>query len=258
MSTQEQITIQAMRTLYSESDISSHFGNPDRNLEDDDGNRTEVSLIRDYIPTGGQVLVVGCAGGQESFAFLRAGYKVTGVDIVPAFIESARRHAHDKGFADRACFEVVDGFHWPVENESCDAVSMLANFLMHVPSREMRRALFAECFRVLRVEGVVLMEGLDRVHPGNQLDRPKWEPERSENMEKKKQWGFADESGAVVVPFHPCKGHVNAETIAPSYRADPSELWAEVEASGLRVIRVQMEEDPKKLNPSVVVVAAKD
>ena len=255
----ERITIERARALYREPDVLAHYSNPDRNVDNESFCRRELAMLRDHVRDNGHVLVVGCAGGQESFAFLRAGYTVTGVDIVPEFIEAARRHAKEKGFENQARFEVVDGFEWPVDDASCDAVSMLANFLIYLPSRAMRTAVFTECMRVLKRGGVALMEDEDRTHPSLKMRRkPDWEPDRSEDAEKKAEWNLKDEPGAFVAPGHPCSGHKNAKTLVPRYLADPRELWAEVEESGLRVIRVQTEQSPTEEGASVVIVAVKD
>ena len=181
---QEQITLEAMRALYTEPDIQSHFGNPDRNIDRKDLCDWELSLLREYVDEHAHILDVGCAGGQEAFAFLRAGYRVTGIDIVPEFIDAARRLARDTGFEGRARFELVQGFDWPVDDEVVDGVCMMTNFLMHLPTREIRGRVFQECYRVLRPGGAVMMEGPDRTHPGRHLERPSWEPERDECIDQ--------------------------------------------------------------------------
>ena len=50
--------------------------------------RIYLSVMRD----GDRVLLVGCGGGRELLALGARGYRVTGIDQVPALIEAARRH----------------------------------------------------------------------------------------------------------------------------------------------------------------------
>jgi len=252
------ITIELARSQYQEPDILAHFSNPDRNADNPELCHWELSLLKDHGRDGGHILVVGCAGGQESFPFLKAGYQVTGIDIVPEFIQFAREHAKRKGFEDRARFEVVDDFHWPVGDGTCDMVCMMTGFLAYLPARFIRKIVFSECFRVLAPGGVVMMSGPDRTHPATKLERPTWEPKDPEDLEKKSEWGLTDEPGVVVKPGHPCKGDVNAKTIVPEYEADPREFWDEVESCGLRVIRIQMVQEPNDPWPDVALVAAKD
>jgi 2-polyprenyl-3-methyl-5-hydroxy-6-metoxy-1,4-benzoquinol methylase len=48
---------------------------------------------------GTRLLDAGCGTGQYAIAFAKRGYVVSGVDIAPAMIERARRHAADAGVA---------------------------------------------------------------------------------------------------------------------------------------------------------------
>lgn len=61
-----------------------------------------------------------------------------------------------------------------------------------------------------------------------------------------------------MTPHHPCSGIANARTLVPTYDGDPREVWAEVESSGLRVIRLCLEEDAAARNPTFTMVAVKD
>lgn len=253
----ERNTIRAVRQLYQEPDIRGHFGNPDRHGAGP-GCPWEVELVRTHVPAGGHILVVGCGGGEESFAFAAVGYTVTGVDIVPEFIEGARRHAVAKGLANRTAFELVDGFEWPVSDGSCDGVSMLRNFLTYLPSRAIRRAVFTESVRVLAPGGAVLMECPDRTHPGRRQPAPAWEPDRPDSPALLAEWGLAGEPGVAAKPHHPCRGDANAHTLVPIYEGDPREVWEEVESCDLRVVRLQREEDHAARNPTFTMVAFRD
>jgi len=252
----ERATIRAVRQLYREPDILRHFGDPDRH--GGRGCEWELELARSYVRAGGHILVVGCGGGEESLAFAEAGCTVTGVDIVPEFIEGARRHAVAKGLAERTRFELVEGFEWPVADGSCDGVSMLRNFLSYLPSRAMRHAVFTECVRVLAPGGAALIECGDRTHPGRLQPPPSWEPDRPDDPMLLAEWGLSDEPGVTARPHHPCKGDANARTLVPTYDGDPREVWAEVGACGLRVVRVYLEEDAAARNPTFTMVAFRD
>ncbi len=55
-------------------------------------------LFRDGgVPAGGRVLDLACGVGRHSIELARLGYRVTGVDISPVFIERARELAKDAG-----------------------------------------------------------------------------------------------------------------------------------------------------------------
>jgi RNA polymerase sigma factor (sigma-70 family) len=242
------ITIDAFRTLYREPDILAHFANPDRNADNPDLCAVELALARRYGGDSRHVLVIGCAGGQDSFAFAEAGYTVTGLDIVPEFIEAARHHAETKGCEDRARFELVDGFQWPVGDGSCGFVCMSSGFLYHLPAGVIRRAVFSECRRALFAGGAVMMDGPDRTHPVTQAEMESVS-KLPEYRQKKAEWHLSNEVGAAVNRDHPCSRR-EARTAHPQYYGDPREVWAELADAGLRVVQVESEENPNG-DPSV-------
>ena len=254
---QRKIVIERTKLLYREPDILAHYCDPDRDFAGGEKPHAR-SMAEKYVRRCGHILVVGCAGGLEAFWFTEDGFTVTGVDIVPELIEAARGHAKRKGYENRVRFELVGGFQWPVEDETCDGVCMMQNLLMHLPSRDIRKAVFTECFRVLGSGGVAMMQAPDRTHPGPNLTRPEWEPDNPEDFEKKAEWGLQDEPGVSVDRKHVCKGDANAKTLYPRFEADPNELREEVESCGFRVLRVQCDEDHKTRWPTVIVVARKD
>ena len=49
------------------------------------------------VPTGGRVLDLACGVGRHSIELAKLGYRVTGVDISPVFIERARELAEEAG-----------------------------------------------------------------------------------------------------------------------------------------------------------------
>jgi SAM-dependent methyltransferase len=67
-------------------------------------------LICNLAPCGGDwtALDVGCGSGRYAIEFLRRGAaRVVGIDLAPAMIEIARRHAADVSVAERADFRVT-------------------------------------------------------------------------------------------------------------------------------------------------------
>jgi SAM-dependent methyltransferase len=238
----ERTTIEQIRAAYQEPDVCAHYSKPDRNVMEPStpDNWWAVLAMKDIVEQGGRVLVLGCAGGQEAFAIVRAGYHVHGLDLVPEFIDAARSYAKSRCVEDRARFELVDGYAWPVEDASFDAVTWLANGLSNLPTRDIRMTVFRECNRVLVPGGVAFFDCDDRTRPGRESETPPpWEPDRSEDLSRKAAWGLLDEPGAIVAPNHPCKGHVNTKILYPRYEADPREVWDEIEACGLRVFRLE-------------------
>jgi len=253
----DRIALEQTRLKYRDPDALAHFSNPDRHTGAPGW--WGIANMAEYVENGGHVLVVGCAGGIEAFALLEAGFRVTGIDIVPEFIDAARRHAEEKGVADRAEFEVVDGFEWPLEGSSCDAVTMLANMPSYLPTTEIRRQVFRECYGVLREHGAVFLDCDDRTNPAwRDYTPPDWAPDGSEDLEKKAAWGVSDVPGVVVRPSHPCRGDATTEHVAPTYEMSPHEAWEEIESARLFVHTVIRDRPSAKKPWRVRIIATKD
>jgi len=60
------------------------------------------------VPAGGRVLDAPCGIGRHATRLAELGYRTTGVDLSPLFIERARRRAAEAGVATRASFHVGD------------------------------------------------------------------------------------------------------------------------------------------------------
>lgn len=114
-----------------------------------------------------RVMDLGCGlGGPSRYLAATFGCKVTGIDLSPAFIDSATYLTARCGLSDRVTFQVGDALHLPFDDASFDAV-----FLQHVVMNvEDRTALYAEVRRILAPGGrlaiydLVLRDG-DVVYP---------------------------------------------------------------------------------------------
>src|SRR3712207_3586693 len=69
---------------------------------------------------GTRVLDVACGSGNLSLPAARAGARVTGVDIAPNLIETARRRALDSGL--KIDFDEGDAEQLPYGDESFDTI----------------------------------------------------------------------------------------------------------------------------------------
>src|SRR5690242_10826958 len=72
------------------------------------------------IPSGARLLDVGCGAGQLALIAARAGLQVTGCDISPNWLESARQRAAEEGL--NATFEEGDAEDLPYPDGGFDAV----------------------------------------------------------------------------------------------------------------------------------------
>jgi cyclopropane fatty-acyl-phospholipid synthase-like methyltransferase len=106
-------------------------------------------LDRLGVTPGMRLLDVGCGIGGTSRMAAMAGAAVTGVDLTPAFVETARRLSDEVGLGDRTRFLTTAGESVPLDDGSVDAAA-LVHVGMNVPDKT---ALFAEVHRVLRPGG---------------------------------------------------------------------------------------------------------
>lgn len=123
----------------------------------------EISGIHEHLVAelhpqpGERWLDVGTGTGAVATLAARAGAEVTGSDIAPALIETAKRLAVDAGLEIE--FEVADAEHLPHEDASFDVVSSSVG-VMFAPDH---RAAARELSRVTR--------------PGGRLGLATWNPE---------------------------------------------------------------------------------
>ena len=112
----------------------------------------------DSLPPGGGVLDVGCGGGHltRNVAEHRPDAKLVGLDLSPDQVRRARRRADREGKR----IEYVEGsaLDLPFADASFDTVISVGS-IKHWPDR--RRGV-AECVRVLRPRGLLLIGEADR------------------------------------------------------------------------------------------------
>ena len=121
-----------------------------------------------FIP-GQQVLDLGCGTGGTSRLLLdEYGVQVIGVDITPAFIETAVWLTQACGLHPRAKFICADAQQLPLEAESVDAI-WSQHTLMNLPNLE---AGLAEAARVLKPGGQLLLHELLQGENPAPLDFP--------------------------------------------------------------------------------------
>ncbi|MEW9533736.1 bifunctional 2-polyprenyl-6-hydroxyphenol methylase/3-demethylubiquinol 3-O-methyltransferase UbiG [Microbispora sp. NPDC049125] len=103
-----------------------------------------------------RVVDVGCGGGLVSERLASYGYRVTGVDLSPGTVETARKHAEWAHV--EVDYQVGSAYDLPMEDGSVDAVVM-SDVLEHFD--DVPRAL-AEAARVLRPGGMLIYDTVNR------------------------------------------------------------------------------------------------
>ena len=110
------------------------------------------------------VLDIGSGiGGPARTIAGRYGCHVTGVDLTPHFVETARALSAMTGMADRVRFEVGSAVALPVSDRSFD-LALLLHVGMNVPDKT---SLFREARRVLREDGTFAIYEVMRTGDGD-------------------------------------------------------------------------------------------
>jgi len=116
--------------------------------------KTEDRLIHPAIfrflgdPKGLQIIDYGCGEGELAFKMASMGAEVTGLDVDPAMVESARSRFDHPSIS----FEQVYDNKMPLEDDSIDAI--VSNLvLMMIPSLDGVRKVVEESHRILKSGG---------------------------------------------------------------------------------------------------------
>ncbi len=108
---------------------------------------TAHAVAKMGLDAGARVLDVGCGiGGAARYIASHAGCRVTGIDLTPEFIATARRLTELTGLDGKISFEVASALDMPFEDGAFDAALTL-HVAMNIPERA---ALYGEIARVMK------------------------------------------------------------------------------------------------------------
>jgi len=128
----------------------------------------EAALVRRAFGPGDRVLDVGCGGGREAVALVRAGLRVVAVDLSPSMARAAADHAQAQGSALAAA--AADAAALPFRDGRFDGVAMFGQVIAHVPTRAGRVAALRSAWRALRPGGALALTTHNRrCHPKFQV-----------------------------------------------------------------------------------------
>jgi ubiquinone/menaquinone biosynthesis C-methylase UbiE len=97
------------------------------------------------------VLDVGCGIGGAARHIATSGNRVTGIDLTPEYIETAKALSHRTGSGELLHFEVANALSMPFENATFDAAITL-HAAMNISDR---LSLYAEMARLVKSSGVL-------------------------------------------------------------------------------------------------------
>lgn len=151
------------------------------------------NLLRIVAPRGGQtILDLACGQGFFSRAYAENGAKVIGVDIAPELIALAREQPKPN-----IVYHIANAEKIPfIKNESVDVVTIS----LAIQNIENVKAVFAECFRVLKKGGrlvLVLNHPAFRIPKGSD-----WQFDQNDSVQYRRVAQYLSES-KVKIDMHP-------------------------------------------------------
>ncbi|MEJ2705016.1 MAG: methyltransferase domain-containing protein [Sedimentisphaerales bacterium] len=118
------------------------------------------------VQPGWKVLEIGFGTGHsliELARFVGPSGKVFGLDLAEKMVEIARKRADEEGLGDRIELSCGDALHLPYESESLNGIFM--SFTLELFDTPDIPQVLAECKRVLRPAGRIVVVGMSRVSP---------------------------------------------------------------------------------------------
>jgi len=113
-------------------------------------------IYMEYIPQEGSLLLLGVGGGREAIPLAKMGFRVTGVDFVPAMVEKTRANARSQGVDIKVAVQDITKISSPPS--SFDVVWLSYNMYSGVPTRKRRIAMLKRIHTMLTSDGYFLCQ----------------------------------------------------------------------------------------------------
>lgn len=129
---------------------------------------SETHFITKYFTTpGAAVLDLGCGTGRTTIPLVQQGFKVIGVDVVAAMIDSAKKISLAQGLT--IDYRVGDATKLDFPDGSFQYILFSNQGWSQIPSRAQRQTALAEMTRVLAPGGIAIFTAHPRVWRGKFL-----------------------------------------------------------------------------------------
>lgn len=129
--------------------------------------KSEEILIDRYFKKNSSVLDIGCGAGRTTVPLFNKGYKVTGIDVTPKFIELAKESAEKNNTP--IDYKVGDACSLEFPDNSFDNALFSFNGWSMIPTKEARFEAAKEIYRVLKPGGYYIFTVHKRTFFGQEL-----------------------------------------------------------------------------------------
>lgn len=143
----------------------------DQNRWAEAGPEVDTAVALAGVPAGAAVLDLACGPGRHSLELARRGHTVTGVDVTPAFVDTASKLAEQQGLSAR--FVCEDMLHFR-EEDTFDAAFVFSTSFGYFEDPADDIAVLRNVRASLHDGGVLLMELLGKEVIARTLRGPTW------------------------------------------------------------------------------------